>query len=778
MIRTNIEEIYNTNEEPDKVDFNNERNKIYFRRRKELKKIITKINTYTNNNSQSVFLTLYFMDTIFTSNNLEKIFFSHFNSWEYLMPLKDIQMNNYALLSVACLIISYKYGENDPRIQSISSFVKLLYHFSKKTIFFSSKDLAMAEVIVIKLLKYKLNYYTIYHYFVFFFTHGILFKNTFQNSLLFGSITERKFLEKVYIQAREILDWIIDSEEYFNYYYGKDNHIIVIEIILWTIEYILGEKIPNDENIFNLVYNIKISEEKHSKMHEMINRLYTSKKIYSENIDHHQTYLNKNCYYKNVSDYNNTSSYITITDINNTKGKINNSYYNSIKKNNSKNISYNNIFNAYNNLDSYEDIYNYNDIFPIDFGQYNSNYSYQYTVPNKSVSLAKQRDIPIPKTGGLKNKSFYNSNKNITTNYDISEICRTDLSIFPSNKRNGEFFINENKTERGRVPTDRRKIKNNINDDNNIYEINFEDINRTKILLNTSKKINKKSLSYSKNFNNSISKNNSNCNSNFDYHIKTSYLDPSNNIFDLINEDELKFDEKINKPKNFINKININNYLYSVSPNQTLQEKYINKNGKLTLFKKYQKSSNEYNIGLNRNNNIQKDVPTSKIISNEELANKTKNLYSVTKINQTVENEPRDNIKRSIKKLKKKSDINNNNINNINNINKNNKLNTIIINNNIHINTFIDNNKPINSSIDNKNSKIIMLNKIIDNNINEILTLPNLNNRYSNRYSNINTNKQKYIYDYENPQNIINKSSTISNGYNNINGFNFLNKNF
>jgi hypothetical protein len=48
MIRTNIEEIYNTNEEPDKVDFNNGRNKIYFSRRKELKKIITKINTYIN----------------------------------------------------------------------------------------------------------------------------------------------------------------------------------------------------------------------------------------------------------------------------------------------------------------------------------------------------------------------------------------------------------------------------------------------------------------------------------------------------------------------------------------------------------------------------------------------------------------------------------------------------------------------------------------------------------------------------------------------------------
>ena len=773
MIRTNIEEIYNTNEEPDKVDFNNGRNKIYFSRRKELKKIITKINTYINNSSQSVFLALYFMDTIFTSYNLEKIFFSHFNSWEYLIPLKDIQMNNYALLSLACLIIAYKYGENDPRIQSMSSFVKLLYHFSKKTMIFSSKDLAMAEVIAVKLLKYKLNYYTIYHFFVFFFTHGIIFKNTFQNSVLFCSMTERKFLEKIYIQAREILDWIIDSEEYFNYYYGKDNHIIVAEIILWTIEYILGEKIHNDENIFKIVYDIKISEEKHSKIYEMINKLFTSKKIYKENIDHHQMYMNKN-YYNNLPNFNNISSYITITDINNLKAKKNHSYNNSIKKNNSNSNSNYNLFNTYNNLESYDNIYNYNAIFPIEPDQYDSNYSYQYTVPNKSVSLARQQEIPIPKSVGLKNKSFYNSNKNITTNYDISQVCPTDSNIFPSNRRNGEFFKRENKTDRERVPTDRIKIKNNLNDDNKIYEIDFDEINRKKILLNTSKKINKKSLSYSKNINSSISKNNSTCNSNYDYHIKSSYLDPPNNIFDLINEDELKFDEKINKPKNFINKKNINNYLYSVSPNQTLPGKYINKNGKLTLYKKYQKSSNEYISRINKNNNTHKNLPTSKIISNIDLANKTKNLYSVTKINQTVENEPRDNIKRSIKKIKKKNDVNTNNLNNINSINKNNKLNTIIINNNIHINTFIDNNKPINPTIDKKNSKIIMLNKIIDNNINEILTLPNLNNRYSN----INTNKQKLIYDSKNSQNIINKSSTITNEYNNINGFKFLNKNF
>ena len=92
-------------------------------------------------------------------------------------------------------------------------------------------------------------------------------------------------LEKIYVQSREILDWIVDSEEYFNYYYGKDNHIIVVEIISWTIEHILRLKIPKNENIFKLIYNIKINEKKHLKIYELINRLYSSKKPKNESLD-------------------------------------------------------------------------------------------------------------------------------------------------------------------------------------------------------------------------------------------------------------------------------------------------------------------------------------------------------------------------------------------------------------------------------------------------------------------------------------------------------------
>ena len=60
----------------------------------------------------------------------------------------------------------------------MSSYIRLLFEYSKKKYIFNMDSLYMAEVVVVKLLKYKLNYYTIYHYLIFFFTHGVIFKKT------------------------------------------------------------------------------------------------------------------------------------------------------------------------------------------------------------------------------------------------------------------------------------------------------------------------------------------------------------------------------------------------------------------------------------------------------------------------------------------------------------------------------------------------------------------------------------------------------------------------
>ena len=777
MIKTNIEDIYNTDEEPEKVDYNIDRNRIYFSRRKELYQLIKSISNYIKNNSQSLFLTLYLMDTIFLNEDLENIFYSHFTDLSYMSPLSDIHMNNYVLLSLACLVITDKFSENDPRMPSTNSFVKLVYHFSKKKYSFSTKDLITAEVVAIKLLKYKLNYYTIYHFLVFFFTHGILFKRTIQKTQLYKKFSEKKILEKIYIETREILDWIIQSDEYYNYYYGRDNHIIVVECLLWSIEHVLGITLSDNENIFKLIYNIYISEEKHLLLRDIIEKLYMDKKGNVER-SNKPIFITKN-YSKQTITYNNPISYPTIS-------QSKNSIYNINSSQNLKNniaASYNNIYNT---LPTYDESFSiYNGLIHSELDKFNTNYPYQLTIPSEQSETEMGISNSIPKFIGLSNRSFYNSNKNITTNYDINSDIPIDtdqiIHTIPSSQ---DVMINESKFEK--EPHDNHKKKSILDRYNeNIFEINLDDIKGRKIYMNDGAKVKKKSLSCSKKPNNSIS-----CsNINYDYQIKSTFIDTSNinNINDtLYNEDELKFEEKINKPKVFDNKvkININNFLYNVSPNQKFQPTNNIKNEKETLFKKYkQATSNEHIVkNLNKNSiNKVKNVPNSKIISSEELSNRYKNLFTVTKINQTVENEPRDNTKRSMNKIKKSNGIYS--INSSGNINKSinkintNKHNTIIINNNIHINNYYDNQsfnekKPVNSKTEKKKkNNIFVFSNFGGNNVNDLLNLPHLNTKNKN-----NKNKQKLIYDLKNGKNIINKRSTITNGYNYNNEFEYNNQ--
>ena len=114
------------------------------------------------------------MDLIFTNNDLEKVFFQHFNLWDYLIPLKDIQMNNYALLSLACLIISYKFTENDPKIPSIlsvpfisTSLNPLILTLSKRECSFKIKKFMIVYPLhseFQKYYKYILQMHLIHHY--------------------------------------------------------------------------------------------------------------------------------------------------------------------------------------------------------------------------------------------------------------------------------------------------------------------------------------------------------------------------------------------------------------------------------------------------------------------------------------------------------------------------------------------------------------------------------------------------------------------------------------
>ena len=71
-----------------------------------------------------------------------------------------------------------------------------------------------------------------------------------------------------------MFDELIDSEKYYEYYCGKNNYEIVVEILLWCTEYVLNERIGDDENIFKLVFGINIEQDKKKEIYNILEQLH------------------------------------------------------------------------------------------------------------------------------------------------------------------------------------------------------------------------------------------------------------------------------------------------------------------------------------------------------------------------------------------------------------------------------------------------------------------------------------------------------------------------
>ena len=270
MTKSNLEE--NGYFLPNNIEINSEIGKLYFSRRKYLITLIKTIHSSISYNSQSYFLCIFLMDIIFLKENLFQEFFYFFPS---KIPSNDIKLNNYILLSLGCLIISYKFNGNNSMLYPLNNIMKIIYYISGEKFGFSKKDLCIGEAFIIKLLKYKLNFYTVYHYLTFFFSHGIIFRKNLPKK----NLIEKKFLEKIYTQARQLLDYIIEQNKYFELLNGKFNYITACQIIKWASEKVLNIKIKNDENIFRVIYNINISESMQKKFYEIIEEKNKEKKI-------------------------------------------------------------------------------------------------------------------------------------------------------------------------------------------------------------------------------------------------------------------------------------------------------------------------------------------------------------------------------------------------------------------------------------------------------------------------------------------------------------------
>ena len=746
MLKTNIDDNYIDIEYPNIVDLNIERNRFYFSKRKELKNLMKSINSHIDNNSQTLFLTLYYMDIIFTHKDLEKVFYSHFYTFNPYESPNNIQMNNYVLLSLACLIVASKFNENDPHVPTISSYIRLLFGYSKRKYSFSLYSLFMAEVVVLKLLKYKLNYYTIYHYLIYFFTHGIILKKTIENSKLSKKHSERKILEKIYIQAREILDGLIDSEKYFKFYFGKDNYLIVIEIFVWSIEHVINIKLKEDENLFKLVFNINIDQNLHKEMYEIIEEIYT-------NIKKKNNFGNKSTRIVQLNTTNSKTStkYSQESEPSSTlllnrpqSSEIN---FSSIEQKyipNSSLYTATKIFYAHEpkdiNRTENKDLKYYSGLIHNELERFNSNllYNNQHSHHIQHQSIHKIENI-LPQSTisyGPNNRIYLNSNKNITSNYQLNSAENNISKLINSIKES-----NINSFQIDKEPIDRDK--NFTLNYNNIKNIDYSNTRKV-ILINDSEKERKKK-SYS------CSKNIYNYNVPYNYNRQIRLRDEINNN----NLTSIKLGEKNNKIKIPDFSKEMDNLYYFYNRNNQNDEKFEKNEEKDSISKRYQLTNNNINYFPNKSYNpsIINDKINPKFNSGDGYINRTKNLFTVEKINQNFELEPKDNNRR-----------NSNNKYYINsgmkaNIKDYNKANTIIINNNIHINTFIDkNNINLNQKgIDegNTNTNLFLYNRTSEKNLKEnIFYEPNPTNNFKNVRI-----KQKIGNDIQKSINKINKSS-------------------
>ena len=129
-------------------------NKDYIQSRKTLFNIIHKITIKMGFKSQTFFLSAHYLDIIFT---------------------KKRRINaNLNTLVLACLCLSAKFCENDPIVPHLQYFIRIFNYIIGYKNIITMSDLKRTEVLALKLLNYKLNYFTIYDFNSFLFGHGIL----------------------------------------------------------------------------------------------------------------------------------------------------------------------------------------------------------------------------------------------------------------------------------------------------------------------------------------------------------------------------------------------------------------------------------------------------------------------------------------------------------------------------------------------------------------------------------------------------------------------------
>ena len=291
-------------------------NQEYLSIRSSLFSLIHKISNKMNFKSNTYFLSIYFLDLLFLKSKI---------------PSK--YSNNYKLLGLTCLVLASKHLENDPSVPHLQYFVSAYNYAISQSHYYNEQstnfddyqkitfnDLMMSEVIIIKLLNYKLNYFTIYDFNSFFFGHGILKieqLTDINDKFYSGNIDDildkdlnneddleyinpamvKRILEKIYKKSRYYLDKVVNSKVSLKY----DSFLISSYIMNKSVEYVIikENKIIGTKKKFDKDYMDK--KEKNLKrknakcFREIMNDIY---KIDLESIDEYQDLIKDNDFLK------------------------------------------------------------------------------------------------------------------------------------------------------------------------------------------------------------------------------------------------------------------------------------------------------------------------------------------------------------------------------------------------------------------------------------------------------------------------------------------------
>ena len=228
-------------------------NNAYIYSRKTLFHILHKITNAMGFKSQTFFLCAHYLDVIFSSN-------------------KSININ-INLLGLSSLCLSAKYCENDPEVPHLQYFIKIYNILMGYKNFLSMNDLKIGEVSALKLLNYKLNYFTVYDFNSFFFAHGILkleqikeigiYKNKNNKNDFYikqiNSLMIKNILEKIYKKSRYYLDIVVNKTRLCFKYNSLYLSILIMKKSV-------NEVLSNEKNIYLYDINEQIEFYKRNSM--------------------------------------------------------------------------------------------------------------------------------------------------------------------------------------------------------------------------------------------------------------------------------------------------------------------------------------------------------------------------------------------------------------------------------------------------------------------------------------------------------------------------------